>query len=285
MSSEQALYIVATPIGNRDDISTRAVEILHQVDRIYVEDTRHSQSLLRHHGINTRLKPLHEHNEQSQIEAIISHLQSPATAALISDAGTPLISDPGFKLVRACQQAGIRVSPIPGACALTAALSVCGMPSDRFEFFGFVPSRSGARKALFGSLAQVSHTMVFYEAPHRIVDCMRDIVGEFGSERPMSVARELTKRFETILFGNAESVLADIEEDNNQQKGEFVVIVGGQLENNTVLSSIDATAVDKMLGVLLQQLPAGSAARCVAEIQGVSKKLVYQRALALQGKQ
>lgn len=282
MSSEQTLYIVATPIGNRDDISARAIQVLRHVDRIYAEDTRHSLPLLRHHGIETRLWPLHEHNEQTQVQVILDHLRSPATAALITDAGTPLISDPGYRLVRACRNAGITVSPIPGACALTAALSVAGLPTDRFEFVGFPPNKSSARETFLRALVSRTHTLIFYESPHRIVDCLRDVARLFGEQRPVAVTRELTKRFETVLFGTAESVLETVEADHYQQKGEFVVIIGAPVSAQEGES--DHPDVDRLLAVLMQHLPVKTAARCVAEIEGLNKKQVYARALTLQGR-
>lgn len=284
MSSEQTLFIVATPIGNRDDISARAIQVLRQVDRIYAEDTRHSLPFLRHHGIETRLWSLHEHNEESQIQSVLDHLRSPASAALITDAGTPLISDPGFRLVRACQQASIRVSPVPGACALTAALSVSGLPTDRFQFVGFAPGKPAARQSFFQPLSSLPHTLVLYESPHRIMDCLQDIVQVFGADRPVSLARELTKRFETVLFGSSSSVLGAIDADANQQKGEFVLVIGGLAACAESADAVDFISMDKTLRVLLQHMPVKTAARCVAEIHGVNKKQVYDRALVIQGK-
>jgi 16S rRNA (cytidine1402-2'-O)-methyltransferase len=284
MALEQALYIVATPIGNRSDMSARAVDVLSQVDRIYAEDTRHSLPLLRHHGIETRIWPLHEHNEDNQVDNVINFLHSPATAALITDAGTPLISDPGFRLVRACQQSGIRVSPIPGACSLTAALSVCGIPTDRFQFVGFVPSKSLARKAFFQPLKRTPHTLVMFESPHRIVDCLSDIVSAFGEQRTISLARELTKKFETVLYGAATTVQTAVSSDPNQQKGEFVIVISGAADAAIAESHADAVELEQTLAVLLKHLPVKTAARCGAEIFGMRKKKVYELALAIQGR-
>lgn len=283
MFSEHTLYIVATPIGNRDDLSARAIELLQQVDRIYAEDTRHSLSLLRHHGIETRTWALHEHNEESRIAMVIEHLNTGASAALITDAGTPLISDPGFRLVRACQQQGIRVSPVPGPCAVTAALSVSGLPTDRFQFVGFPPAKSSARKTWLQTFANISHTTVLYESPHRIVDSLQDIALVFGSARPMTLARELTKRFETLLHGPVEAVLAAVQADSNQQKGEFVLVIGGTAAADPAeTSGAQIADLDKTLLVLLPHLPIKTVARCGAELCGVTRKQAYDRALQLQ---
>ncbi len=285
MFSESTLYIVATPIGNRDDISARAIELLQHVDRIYAEDTRHSLPLLRHHGIDTRTWALHEHNEESRISMVIEHLTTGSSAALITDAGTPLISDPGFRLVRACQREGIRVSPVPGPCAVTAALSVCGLPTDRFQFVGFPPARSSARKNWLQPLSQLAHTLVIYESPHRIVDCLADIAETVGAERPMTLARELTKRFETVIHGTVKEVLDAVQADANQQRGEFVLVLGSP---STALSSdtesVATVDLDKTILVLLQHLPIKSVARCTAELCGVTRKLAYDRALELQSR-
>ncbi|MFK7893922.1 MAG: 16S rRNA (cytidine(1402)-2'-O)-methyltransferase [Granulosicoccus sp.] len=284
MSSEQTLYVVATPIGNIDDITARAIEVLSQVDLIFAEDTRHSTPLLRKLGIQTRLRPLHEHNEQAQIETIIGHLRDFKSAAIITDAGTPLISDPGFRVVKACRQAGIKVSPVPGACAVTAALSVSGLPTDHFEFAGFVPGKSAARRSLFQSLKHIPHTLVLFEAPHRIIDCLQAIVAEFGEHRQMSLTRELTKRFETVIYGSASTVLRTVEADADQQKGEFVLIIGGKPEvDESITWQIDRD-MERTLVLLLQHLPVKTASRCAAEIHGVQKRLAYDRAVQLQGR-
>lgn len=275
---------MATPIGNREDLSARAIEVLQHVDRIYAEDTRHSLPLLRHHGIDTRLWALHDHNEESQIGLVIEHLRTGANAALITDAGTPLISDPGFRLVRACQRQGIRVSPVPGACAVTAALSVSGLPTDRFQFVGFPPAKSAARQSWFTPLASLPHTLVIYESPHRIVDSLTDLASVFGGNRILTVARELTKRFETLLHGPVAEVLAQIKADANQQRGEFVLVVGGcDVDDNDAVGR-SAVDLDKTLMVLLEHLPVKTVARCAAELCGVTKKQAYDRALKLQGR-
>ncbi len=285
MSSENTLYIVATPIGNRDDMSARAIQVLQQVDRIYAEDTRHSLPLLRHHGIETRLWTLHEHNEEARSAEIITHLQTGASAALITDAGTPLISDPGFKLVRACQAAGVKVSPVPGACAVTAALSVSGLPTDRFQFVGFPPAKSAARQAWLEPLSRLAHTLVIYETPHRIVESLSDMVVPFGEERLMTLAREMTKRFETLIHGSVAEVLAAVQADSNQQRGEFVLVVAGNSpaddDKGAAAASFD---LDKILSVLMPHLPVKTAAKCAAELCAVNKKQAYDRALKMQGR-
>ncbi|NND90378.1 MAG: 16S rRNA (cytidine(1402)-2'-O)-methyltransferase [Granulosicoccus sp.] len=285
MSSEHTLYIVATPIGNRDDLSVRAMQVLQQVDRIYAEDTRHSLPLLRHHGIESRLWPLHEHNEEARTAAVIEHLSGGSSAALITDAGTPLISDPGFKLVRACQRAGIHVSPVPGPCAVTAALCISGLPTDRFQFVGFPPSRSAARQVWLQPLAQLSHTLVIYETPHRIVESLFDLAQVFGPERPMTLARELTKRFETVIHGHVGDVLAAVQADSNQQRGEFVLVVAGLPMAAAAAADVQITVeLDRTLAVLLPHLPVKTAARCAAELCSITKKQAYDRALKLQGR-
>lgn len=283
MSSEQVLYIVATPIGHRDDISARAVDVLSNVDRIYAEDTRHSLTLLRHHGIDTRIWALHEHNEESQVAVVLEHLRDGHNAALISDAGTPLISDPGYRLVRACQQAGIKVSPVPGACALTAALSVSGLPTDRFQFVGFAPHKRAARVAWLQPLETLSHTQVLYESPHRIVECLNDIVEVYGPLRELSIARELTKKFETILYGTAADVLAAVTADANQQRGEFVIVIAGKAASDAD-DADSSLELDRTLRVLLEHLPVKSAAKAAADIFSINKRAAYDRALVLQGK-
>jgi 16S rRNA (cytidine1402-2'-O)-methyltransferase len=283
MFSERTLYIVATPIGNRDDLSARAIELLQQVDRIYAEDTRHSLPLLRHHGIDTRAWALHEHNEESQIDMVIEHLNTGASAALITDAGTPLISDPGYRLVRACHGAGVRVSTVPGPCAVTAALSVSGLPTDRFQFVGFPPSKSGARQKWLQPLAQLPHTIVIYESPHRIVDSLNDIASVFGDSRPMTLARELTKRFETLLHGSVRDVISTVLADANQQRGEFVLVLAGTaMQDESSQDVMPAADLDKTLSVLLEHLPVKTVARCAAELCGVTRKTAYDRALQQQ---
>lgn len=284
MSSEQTLYIVATPIGHRDDLSARAVDVMQHVDRIYAEDTRHSLPLLRHHGIDTRLWALHEHNEESRIALVLEHLRTGGSAALITDAGTPLISDPGFRLVRACQRQGVKVSPIPGACAVTAALSVSGLPTDRFQFVGFPPAKSAARQAWLQPLSTLAHTLVIYESPHRIVDSLKDLAVVFGEERVMTLARELTKKFETLIHGPVSDVLAQVEADSNNQRGEFVLVVGAYASHDDEADNSKSVSLDKTLAVLMPHLPIKTVARCAADLCGITKKQAYDRALKLQGR-
>ncbi len=289
MLSEHTLYIVATPIGHRDDLSARAIELLQHVDRIYAEDTRHSLPLLRHHGIETRTLALHEHNEASRISMVIEHLRAGFSAALITDAGTPLISDPGFRLVRACQQQGIKVSPVPGPSAVTAALSVSGLPTDRFQFVGFPPAKSTARQTWLQALASLPHTLVIYESPHRIVDSLADIVTVLGAERRMTLARELTKKFETLIHGSVSEVLSAVKADANQQRGEFVLVIGGQARSHSTEPELNAgyaqaADLDKTIITLLPHLPIKTVARCASELCGVNRKTAYDRALKMQGR-
>lgn len=277
MASEHTLYLVATPIGHRDDLSRRAIDTLREVTRIYAEDTRHSAPLMRHHGIDTPLVSLHEHNEASVAADIARRVLDEGDAALISDAGTPLISDPGYRLVRECLAIGVRVSPIPGACALTAALSVSGLPTDRFEFAGFPPARPAARRTWLAPLAARPHTLVLYESPHRIADSLGDIVEVFGADRPVALARELTKRFETVLHGAASDVLELIVRDANQRRGEFVIVLGG-IE---AAPSADEAALDRTLREIVPHVPPKTAAKIAAALCGVDKRIAYTRVLAL----
>ena len=287
MLSEQTLYVVATPIGNRDDMSARAIEVLNGVDRIYAEDTRHSLPLLRHHGIDTRVSAFHEHNEEAQVALVLNFLRTGRSAALISDAGTPLINDPGYRLVRACQQARIKVSPIPGACAVTAVLSVCGLPTDRFQFVGFAPHKRAARIAWLQPVSNLEHTHILYESPHRIVDCLTDIVEVYGDDREVCVARELTKKFETVMCGTAAQILDRVSADANQQKGEFVIVIAGRARTAELDGAGVAGVVelDRTLRVLLGYLPVKSAAKAAAELFSINKRDAYDRALLLQDKQ
>src|SRR5690242_12028000 len=221
------LFVVATPIGNLADLSARAREILSGVDLIAAEDTRHSAALLAQFGIATRTLALHEHNEREKSAELVHRLREGAQIALISDAGTPLVSDPGYRLVRAAREAGIAVSPVPGACAAIAALSVAGLPSDRFVFEGFLPAKAAARRAHLQTLMTEMRTLIFYESSHRIVEALEDLVVVFGGERRAVLARELTKLFETVLDGALAELAARVNTDSNQQRGEFVLLVAG----------------------------------------------------------
>lgn len=271
------LYVVATPIGNLDDISARALRVLAEVALIAAEDTRHSLRLLQHFGISTPLAACHEHNERDQGGRFLARLQAGEDVALISDAGTPLISDPGFHLVRAVRAAGIRVVPVPGACALVAALSAAGLPSDRFAFEGFLPAKAVGRRARLEQVREDGRTLIYYEAPHRLLESLADMRDVFGAERMAVLGRELTKTFET-LKGLPLGELHDwVAADSNQQRGECVLLVAGwQAPEGEEAVSGEALRV---LDLLLAELPLKRAAALAAEITGVRKNLLYQAAL------
>ena len=269
------LYVVATPIGNLQDMSPRAVEVLSSVSLIAAEDTRHSKKLLAHFGVGTRLMALHDHNEKKLADSIVQQIEQGADVALISDAGTPLISDPGYALVRAARDAGVTVVPVPGPAAFTAALSVAGLPTDRFYFEGFLPAKEAARRQRLTTLLTMPVTLVFYESSHRIVESLSDMAECFGSQRAAVVARELTKVFETVLTGTLTELHTRVSDEANQQKGEFVVLVQG--------ATIDNHELDKQgrhaLTVLLEELPLKQAAALAAKITGVSKNRLYDYGL------
>lgn len=276
-NSTGSLYVVATPIGNLEDISARALRILREVALIAAEDTRHSSRLLQHFGIATPLAACHEHNEREEGSRFLVRLLAGDDVALISDAGTPLISDPGYHLVRQARAAGIRVVPVPGACALIAALSAAGLPSDRFIFEGFLPAKVAARRARLELLKEEPRTLIFYEAPHRILECLADLATVFGAERPALLGRELTKTFETLQGLPLEQLHAWVEADGNQQRGECVLVVAGwQAPQGEDAISTEAVRV---LDLLLGELPVKRAATLAAEITGVRKNLLYQLAL------
>ncbi|MCY1433904.1 Ribosomal RNA small subunit methyltransferase I [compost metagenome] len=276
------LFVVATPIGNLDDISARALRVLREVALVAAEDTRHSVRLLQHFGIDTPLAPCHEHNEREQGGRFLERLQAGEDVALISDAGTPLISDPGYHLVRQARAAGIPVVPVPGACAVIAALSAAGLPSDRFVFEGFLPAKTAGRRARLEALREEPRTLIFYEAPHRLLECLQDMAEVFGEQRDALLARELTKTFET-LKGLPVGELRDwVAADSNQQRGECVILVAGwQVPEGEDAISAEALRV---LDLLLAELPLKRAAALAAEITGVRKNLLYQAALERQGK-
>jgi 16S rRNA (cytidine1402-2'-O)-methyltransferase len=265
------LYVVATPIGNLGDLSARALDALKSVAAICAEDTRHTRQLLAHYGLEKPLIALHEHNEDALAERLVARLVAGESLALVSDAGTPLVSDPGFRLVRAARIAGIRVSPLPGPCAFIAALSVAGLPSDRFVFEGFLPAKAGARRERLQQLAVETRTLAFYESSHRIADALSDMAQAFGSDRPAVIARELTKLFETVLDGSLGDLHATIVGDPNQRKGEFVVLVQGAPED------ADARIVEgrRLYAVLGQHLPPSTAAKLAAELSGAPRKTLY----------
>lgn len=275
-----SLYVVATPIGNLDDISARALTILRSVALIAAEDTRHSARLMQHFGISTPLAACHEHNERDQGGRFLARLQAGDDVALISDAGTPLISDPGYHLVRQARAAGIAVVPVPGACAFIAALSAAGLPSDRFIFEGFLPAKAAGRRARLEQVKEEPRTLIFYEAPHRILECLQDMQAVFGDERPALLARELTKTFETLKGMPLAELVAWVAADSNQQRGECVVLVAGWQPPEGE-ESVSAEAV-RVLDLLLAEMPLKRAAALAAEITGVRKNVLYQVALARQ---
>ncbi|AOY88759.1 16S rRNA (cytidine(1402)-2'-O)-methyltransferase [Marinobacter salinus] len=282
-SKEQSpgvLYIVATPIGNLADMSPRATAILSRVDVVAAEDTRHSGRLLQHLGLQKRLIALHDHNERNRAAGLLDELEAGHDVALISDAGTPLISDPGYVLVREARNRGLTVSPVPGPCALVTALSAAGLPTDRFLFVGFLPAKRTGRRAALDQLRQESATLVFYESPHRILGAVRDIAEVLGEEREIVLGRELTKAFETFYSGCVSEVLSVLEADPHGTKGEFVVMIRGA---EPVASDEDAGAldVDRLIRLLLPELPVKKVAKLVAELSGRPKNELYQRALEL----
>jgi 16S rRNA (cytidine1402-2'-O)-methyltransferase len=276
--SEGTLYIVPTPIGNLSDITRRALEILQAVDLIAAEDTRHTGLLLQHFAINARMFALHDHNEQQKAETLLAKLREGQTIALVSDAGTPLINDPGYHLVRACRDAGVRVVPLPGPCAAIAALSAAGLPSDRFCYEGFLPAKSKGRRDALQALEQEPRTLIFYESTHRLLDSLADICAVFGEARYVVLARELTKTWESIYGAPVGELLAWVKEDENRRKGEMVLIVEGYKANEEALP---AEAL-RTLALLQAELPLKKAAALAAEIHGVKKNALYKYALALQ---
>lgn len=273
MSSSRpgTLYVVATPIGHRDDISARAIETLRKVAVIAAEDTRHTRPLLQHLGIDTPLVALHDHNERTAVDALVERLRQGDDVALVSDAGTPLISDPGFRLVRAVRAAGLKASPVPGPSAVVAALSVAGLPSDRFIFEGFLPAKGGARRSRLTELAGESRTLIFYESSHRIVECLEDMREVFGADREAVMARELTKLFETVLGAPLGELVERVTADPNQQKGEFVVMVAGREagEDERLAEGL------RVFGILKEELPPAKAAKLAAAITGAPRKALY----------
>ncbi|MGC6406037.1 16S rRNA (cytidine(1402)-2'-O)-methyltransferase [Bisgaard Taxon 45] len=271
------LYIVATPIGNLQDITQRALSVFEQVDLIAAEDTRHSGLLLSHYGIKKPFFALHDHNEQQKAHHLVERLQQGQHIALISDAGTPLISDPGFHLVRQCRQAGIKVVPVPGACAAITALCASGIASDRFCFEGFLPAKTKARCDKLQQLAQEERTLIFYESTHRILATLADIEQTFGAERYVVLAREITKTWETIVGDNVASLRQWLMEDANRTKGEMVLIIEGNVKQET--DEIHPQAL-KALELISQSLPLKKAAAIVAEIYGYKKNALYQYGLA-----
>lgn len=280
MQKKGVLYVVATPIGNLDDWSPRAVATLKAVSVVAAEDTRHSGRLLQHFNIPTRLVAVHDHNEAGRVQGLLDQLGRGDDIALISDAGTPLISDPGYRLVAAAQSAGLRVVPVPGACAAIAALSAAGLPSDRFIFEGFLPAKTAGRRERLQQLAGETRTLMFYEAPHRIVECLQDMLAVLGGERRIVLARELTKTFETVRQYSLTEMLAWVSADPDQQRGEIVLVLEGLPE---AVGEQDWLEADRVLGILLGELPVKQAAALAAGITGLKKNALYERALGLKG--
>jgi len=282
MTHPGVLYIVATPIGNLDDISARALSVMKSVQVIAAEDTRHSQKLLAHFGIDKKLIPYHDHTNEKQIDMLLQRLADGEKIALVSDAGTPLISDPGYRIVKRAREQNITVVPIPGPSAPIAALSAAGLPTDRFSFEGFPPAKSGARIKMFERLVAEQRTMVFFESTHRIEDSLEDAIRVFGAERQAVIARELTKTFETFLSGSLADIARQIREDSNQKRGEFVLMLAGaeqeQDESGEVTIDIDALLIK-----LAKTLPTKQASSLASDITGLPKKDLYQRVLVLKG--
>lgn len=276
MTIESALYVVPTPLGNLQDMSLRAVEVLKAVPWVAAEDTRHSQPLLRHFGSGARLLPAHQHNEEQAAQGVIDKLAAGEAVALVSDAGTPAVSDPGARIVARVREAGFKVVPLPGACAAVTALSASGLMAPHFLFYGFLPAKAGQRQKELEALAALPYTLVFYEAPHRVLESVEALAAAFGPERTIVFARELTKLFETIHACPLGEALEWLQADANRQRGEFVLLVEGAPEG------ADDGAGERVLKLLLAEgLPVKQCAKLAAEITGASKNELYQKALAL----
>ncbi len=268
-----SLYIVATPIGNLEDLSPRARKILGEVDQVLCEDTRHTGQMLARLGIATRRASLHEHNEEEKVAGVLAGLKAGRSYALVSDAGTPLISDPGYRLLAAVRREGLPVSPVPGPCAAIAALSVAGLPTDRFCFEGFLPARPAARRAKLASLASEPRTMIFYESGRRLGDAVRDCAAVLGSDREAAVAREMTKAFEALYRGSLGELEKLLAADENSSRGESVLVVAGAAG-----SPPDARELEMAMRVLLEFVPPSTAARIAARLLGVSRRDAYRLA-------
>lgn len=277
-NSSGTLYVVATPIGNLGDMTPRAVEVLQKVDKIAAEDTRHSGPLLKHFSISKPVISLHDFNERERLEQVIGALKQGESIALISDAGTPLISDPGFHLVRAAKSEGITVSPIPGACALIAALSAAGLPTDKFIFEGFLPSKNEARKQYLQTLQRETRTMIFYEAPHRLLDALQSLQEVFGGQRRAVVAREISKLYESLLSDDLDNLVKYYSAHTDECRGEVVLLLAGfeQADDASVL-----VYPQDVLSILLQELPLKQAVTLASKITGGRRNDLYEAALAL----
>ena len=265
------LFVVATPIGNLGDLAPRALDTLRTVAAVCAEDTRRTRQLLSHFGLDRPLVALHEHNEEAVANRLVARLAGGESLALVSDAGTPLVSDPGYRLVRAAREAGIRVSPLPGPCAAIAALSVAGLPSDRFAFEGFLPAKGNARRDRLQRLAAEPRTLVFYESSHRIEATLADLCGAFGTERPAVLARELTKLFETVLDGTLDDIRARVAGDPDQRRGEFVLVVQGAADE----AEGQLAEGRRLYARLSEHLPPSAAAKLAAELSGAPRKALY----------
>lgn len=278
MNNSGNLYVVATPIGNLGDMVPRALQVLQQADWVAAEDTRHSGRLLAHFAIETPMIPYHDHSDERQMGRLLEKLGAGQSVALISDAGTPLISDPGYRLVREARRLGVTIVPVPGPCAAVVALSAAGLPSDRFTFEGFLPARQQPRRSALEALAKESRTLIFYEAPHRVLATLEDMASCFGVEREAVLARELTKTHETIIHGTVAELVERVKSDANQQRGEIVLVVrGADLET----ISADSAEQERLLRILMAEVPLKQAAAIAAKITGGSKNALYQQALAL----
>ncbi|HJS14693.1 MAG TPA: 16S rRNA (cytidine(1402)-2'-O)-methyltransferase [Rheinheimera sp.] len=270
------LYIVATPIGNLDDISQRAIKTLSTVAWVAAEDTRHSGKLLSHLGISAKMLALHDHNEKQRAATLLQKLQAGEDVALISDAGTPLISDPGYSLVRLCRDAGVRVVPIPGPCALISALCCAGLPTDKFHFIGFLPAKSQQRQNVLSAIPQGVGTLICYETARRIKDCLEDVVKVFGAERELVLAKELTKTFENFVYGTAAQITAWLDEDPARCQGEMVLMIAPTLTAEEEINP----AAQQTLKLLMSELPLKKAAALTAEIHGEKKNALYKLGLS-----
>ncbi|MGM0429988.1 MAG: 16S rRNA (cytidine(1402)-2'-O)-methyltransferase [Pseudomonadota bacterium] len=275
MTDPGILYIVPTPIGNLSDITERAIKTLADVAAIAAEDTRHTRKLMQHYGIQNDVFALHEHNETQRADAVIERLQQGDSLALVSDAGTPLINDPGYVLVQRCRQHGLKVVALPGACAVTVALSAAGLPTDRFAFEGFLPSKPQQRRAKLEALRTEPRTIVVYESPHRILHTLADMDAVLGQDRQLVLARELTKQFETYLNGSAAELLQILTDDSNQQRGEMVLLIS-PLQQQTEANAGPGEAAKRTLLLLLEELPLKKAAAVTAKIHDERKNVLYQ---------